>query len=172
MAQRIITLCDPHARNDEDVAGSTWSVTLTAPGEAATTWEIDLCEDDSKTLRDLGVMLDAVGRVTQGPRRKVATAARKAARTAGGAIAAPRVTPDGAEAHTCPVEGCDYPGAPSRGTVASHVKRVHGMTLPEAEGQPLTHACPECDFRTSAPQGLAAHRRTVHGVAGSSRASG
>ena len=45
MAQRIITLCDVHARSDEDKAGATWEVTLTGPGLKATTWEGDLCAD-------------------------------------------------------------------------------------------------------------------------------
>jgi len=82
MAQRIITLCDVHARSDEDKAGATWEVTLTGPGLKATTWEVDLCADDGKGLEDLATMLDEVGRVTHGKRAKAPTAARNGARTA------------------------------------------------------------------------------------------
>src|SRR5436190_18891714 len=69
MAQRIVTLCDAHQQHDEDAPGVTWEVSLTAPGDSKpTVWEVDLCEDDGKTLRDLAVMLGAIGRRTAGPR--------------------------------------------------------------------------------------------------------
>lgn len=156
MAQRIVFLCDVHARNDEDVAGATWEVTLTGPDRRSTTWEVDLCEDDSKTLRDLGIMLDAVGRVTQGRRTKAPTAARKAASEAGQAHVAP-------EGHPCPVEGCELVSR-SANALATHVRSAHGTTLAELNGEPTPYSCPECDRRFTHPQGLGAHRRSVHGV--------
>jgi hypothetical protein len=166
MAQRIVTICDAHARNDEETEGAPWEVTLLAPGESkATTWAIDLCEDDGKTLRDLAVMLDAVGHVTDGPRRrgsKAPTAAREAPRTAAQAVTAPTST--GAVA--CPVDGCD---AVPRNRVAlmSHLRARHdGMSLAEATGAPTPYACPNCDRRFSHPTGLGAHRRAAHGVRG------
>jgi len=32
MAQRILTVCDAHAANDEDAPGVPWEVTLKGPG--------------------------------------------------------------------------------------------------------------------------------------------
>jgi hypothetical protein len=180
MAQRIVTLCDVHARNDEDMAGATWEVTLTGPGQKATTWEVDLCEDDAKTLGDLAVMLDAVGRVTHGRRTKAPTAPRKAASGPGQAHTAPAPrygggTPiegrqDEAGNYPCPVEGCGK--VPStRKALMSHLRQYHeGMSMAEAYGEPLPYGCPDCDKRFSHATGLGAHRRAAHGVA-SDRAS-
>jgi hypothetical protein len=180
MAQKIVTLCDVHARNDEDHEGAGWTVTLLGPGDSRpTTWEIDLCEDDGKTLRDLGVMLDAVGRVTEGPRRKVATAARKAARAASPAVTAPDHRPEAhrpveaprtAEGYPCPMAGCGKVPT-SRSGLATHLRGFHdGMTIAKATGQPEPYACPEpgCGFTSARAQGLGAHRRAAHGTLGAS----
>lgn len=185
MGQKIITLCDVHELNDEEVTGEGWTVSLQAPGEGKpVTWEVDLCADDGKGLRDLAVMLDAVGRVVDGPRRKVATAARKAARRdaqgpAGPpAHAAPRPSkyglppveaPHTAEGYPCPVEGCGKLPA-TRKALMSHLQHYHdGLSLAEATGQPTPYACPDCERRFSHPTGLGAHRRAAHGhVAGGS----
>lgn len=176
MAQKIVTLCDAHARNDEETEGAGWEVTLLAPGESkATTWAIDLCEDDGKTLSDLAVMLDAIGRVTEGPRRrgsKAPTAARNAARTDAGAHSAPTARASGlppveaphtAAGYPCPLDGCGKVPA-NRKALMSHLRQQHdGMSLAEATGQPLPYACPDCERRFSHPTGLGAHRRSAHG---------
>lgn len=176
MAQKIVTLCDPHQRNDEEVPGAPWTVTIQGPDDARpTTWAIDLCDDDGKTLRDLATMLDTVGRVTDGPRRKVATAARKAARTAGQPHRAPEDRPEAhrpveaprtAEGYPCPMDGCTK--VPSTlAALGSHLRANHdGMTIARATGQPEPFKCPECDFTSARAQGLGAHRRAVHGVRG------
>lgn len=68
--------------------------------------------------------------------------------------------------------------------IRKHLSRAHGMTLTAydkgeqppskepASVPPVTkerpHECPECHGGYSNPQGLAAHRRQVHGVAGKS----
>ena len=56
----------------------------------------------------------------------------------------------------------------TRTAMASHVLRVHGMSMAQVEGRPEPYACPEpgCDFKTSRPQGLGAHRRAAHGTPG------
>ena len=179
MAQKIVTLCDAHMANDEETEGAPWVVSLTGPGEKPVTWEVDLCDQDGKTLRDLATMLDAVGRVTEGPRRKVATAARRAARTAAQAHAAPRARPEAhspveaphtAEGWPCPVEGCGKVPR-TRNGLASHLRGMHdGLTIAAATGQPERFVCPECGFRSARAQGLGAHRRAAHGVV-SARAS-
>jgi hypothetical protein len=169
MAQRIITLCDVHARSDEDAAGTTWAVTLQGPDGKPTSWEIDLCEDDGKTLVDLAVMLNAVGRVTAGPKRRVAASERRQVREdQRSGLAAPKA-PEAAPEWPCPL--CDK--APiSRSALASHLNRHHdGITVAEARGEPLPFDCPECDKAFSHPTGLGAHRRTIHGVQGAQRAS-
>jgi hypothetical protein len=185
MAQKIVTLCDAHQLHEEEAPGETWEVTLRAPGETkATTWTVDLCTDDGKSLGDLATMLDAVGRVTDGPRRKVATAARKEARNAQEAHTAPRRHPSTnqgrnapvqasatAEGFPCPVEGCTKVPKTRPGLI-SHLRTYHdGLSLAEATGAPMPHACPECGRMFSHVQGMGAHRRNVHGVAGASGAA-
>jgi len=180
MAQKIVTLCDVHARNDEEHPGAAWTVTLHGPEDTRpTTWAIDLCEDDGKTLRDLATMLNAVGRVTEGPRRKAATAARKAARTEAEAHAAPVYRHDAqrpveaprtAEGYPCPVEGCGK--VPStHAALSSHLRAFHGTSIAAATGQPEPFQCPDCEFTSARPQGIGAHRRAVHGVQGAHSAS-
>jgi len=164
MAQRIITLCDVHARSDEDKAGATWEVTLTGPGLKATTWEVDLCADDGKGLEDLATMLDEVGRVTHGKRAKAPTAARNGARTAGQGRPGPvpiEAPTDASGAFPCPVDGC---GKTSRtqGGLRTHLSSKHGMTLAEATGAPLPYACPHCERKFSHPTGMHAHVRSAH----------
>ena len=161
MAQKIVTLCDPHQANDEEVPGAPWVVTMQGPEDSRpTTWAIDLCEDDGKTLRDLAAMLGAVGRVTEGPRRGMPTAARKAAREAAQAHRAP----EDQRGVPCPLEDCDSVLA-NESSRAAHMRQQHGMSIAAALGQPEPYGCPDCDFRSARPQGLGAHRRAVHGTA-------
>jgi hypothetical protein len=168
MAQRIVTLCDAHQQHDEDAPGVTWEVSLTAPGDSKpTVWEVDLCEDDGKTLRDLAVMLGTIGRRTAGPRTTAATAPRSSSGTPPNPTTAHRA-PGGLP---CPVEGCEET-SPTYAASASHVRRVHDMTMAQARGIPEPYACPDCDFRSSRPQGLGAHRKAAHGTAGAGASSG
>lgn len=169
MAQRIVTLCDVHQRNDEEAPGAPWTVTLQGPDIArATTWEVDLCEDDGKTFRDLAVMLDAVGRRVAGGKAKGGASAARASAPSSAPYhrSATSVEPpqnaDGS--YPCPVEGCDK--APiGHKALQSHLRAYHdGLSIAEAMGAPLPHQCPECDRAFSHPQGMGAHRRMVHGV--------
>lgn len=182
MAQKIVTLCDPHHAADEEVEGREWIVTMQGPEDTKpTTWAIDLCEDDGKTLRDLAAMLGAVGRVAGDPRRKspkASTAPKAAPRTAPEPHAAPVYRNDAqrpveaprtAEGYPCPMEGCGKVSSSHSG-LAAHLRGFHdGMTIAKATGQPEPYACPDCGFTSARPQGLGAHRRGAHGVVGASR---
>lgn len=163
MAQRLITLCDAHIeRGDDSHGGLQWEVTITAPGGKPASYVIDLCADDAKPLADLAEFLADVGRKadTQQPRRTAAKSGGPARQT---------VTASAADApRPCPVEGC--PAVPSTETsLRSHLRQHHdGLTLAEALGEPLPYQCPECERRFSMPQGMGAHRKSVHGVRGAS----
>lgn len=182
MAQKIVTLCDAHAAHDEDAAGQRWEVTVLAPGESRpTTWSIDLCHDDGKTLVDLATMLTNVGRVESGPRgaRKAATAARNVAngatahtsngRPAGGKGSAIEVPTNAAGRYPCPVAECDH-DTRTKGGITSHVRDHHHLSLGEAMGLPLPYACGigDCPRAFTHAQGAGVHRRTVHGMASAS----
>lgn len=163
MAQRIVTLCDAHqTEHDEEVPGTTWEVTLMAPGETKPrTWEVDLCEADGKPLTDLATYLSTIGRQTEGPKRKRAAAAKASSQVGGSAHAAAQVTDD--EAWPCPVEGCGKRPA-TRKALGSHLRQYHdGMSLAQALGEPEPFKCPDCDFTSSRPQGVGAHRSHAHG---------
>lgn len=164
MAQKIVTLCDVHQRNEEEVAGAAWSITMVGPDHSRpVTWEVDLCDDDGKTLRDLAIMLDAVGRRTAGPKPRTS-----AARTGPAPVAAPHTAND----WPCPMDGCDK-SSTTRGGLMSHLRTAHdNISLAEATGQPLPYACPDCDRKFSHPTGLGAHRRSAHGVASGSHRAG
>lgn len=172
MAQRIVTLCDAHAAHDEEVPGVTWVVTLGGrDSRKPTTWEVDLCPDDGKTLEDLATMLGAVGRVVDGPRKpsKAPTAARRdGARPTGPApLAAPQ---DASGGYPCPM--CEKVSR-NRKSLMSHLRANHdGMSLAEAMGQPLPFPCPDCQRKFSHATGLGAHRRAAHGVPGAGSAAG
>lgn len=124
-------------------------------------------------------MLGAVGRVTDGPRRTVNTAARVAARAAQGrphratnrganaAVGTDLETPEG---WPCPVDGCEKVSN-SRTGLASHVRHVHGISLAEVIGAPTPYLCPDCPRAFSHRQGLGAHRRSAHGAASGSGAA-
>lgn len=164
MAQKIVTLCDVHQRNDEERAGVAWELTMTGPDNSRPiTWEVDLCDDDGKMLRDLATMLDQVGRRTGGTKASAARTATASPKvhTSGPAPVESRHT---AEGWPCPMDGCDK--APqTRAGLMSHLRTQHdGISLAEATGQPLPYACPECDRKFSHPTGLGAHRRAAHGV--------
>lgn len=108
-------------------------------------------------LREHGQMVDADGNHT-GPRGKY--------KKAGKSTAAPAASsPAAADEDGCPVDGCDYV-APNRSSLRSHVRRRHDVTLSELLGEEQPYECPECGLKSSRPQGLAAHRRKVHGVLG------
>jgi len=164
MAQRIVTICDVHARDDVDHEGQTWTVMVQGPDDGKPrTWEIDLCADEGKPLDDLATMLGEVGRLVDGPRRyaKGATAARQLAH------AAQVRTATAAPEWACPVPGGGKVPK-NRGSLQSHVRNQHGISLAEALGQPLPYACEACGRKFSHPTGLAAHRRAAHDGGGGS----
>lgn len=172
MAQKIVTMCDAHLHTEEaEIPALAWEVTLLEPGQTKpTTWSIDLCREDGKTLEDLAVMLGTVGRVIDGPRRpRKLTADRRATPAPAAAHAAPSASLTAEDAGgPCPVEGCTKSPSTHKALI-SHLRQNHnGMTMAAAFGRPEPFACPEpgCDFRSSRPQGLGAHRKAIHGTSG------
>ena len=65
----------------------------------------------------------------------------------------------------CPVKGCGHT-AIGVSAMCSHAKDHHDTTWAELTGAETPFGCPDCDRAFTAPQGLAAHRRTVHGIPG------
>lgn len=174
MAQRIVTLCDVHQHADEETPGVQWTISVHVPGERPVTWEVDLCEDDSKGLRDLAALLDEVGRVVDGPRKRRGSktaAARVEAPGRSGGLVEQVDAPHTDEGYPCPK--CEKVPRTRKGLM-SHLKTYHdGMSLAEALGQPLPYVCPECGRKFSHGTGMGAHRRAIHGVpAGGSEGDG
>lgn len=64
---------------------------------------------------------------------------------------------------TCPA--CGHV-SPNKSALTSHTKNMHDASIEELRGEPLPYECPECQRKFGRPQGMAAHRRTVHGVPG------
>lgn len=67
----------------------------------------------------------------------------------------------------CPAEGCSHE-SPNRSALSSHVRNMHDTTLSVLLGEETPYECPECGLKSARPQGIAAHRRKVHGVLGTS----
>lgn len=162
MAQRIVTICDAHTKRDAgDAPGSEWTVSITAPGAKAASYVVDLCEEDAEPLRGLLAFLADVGRREGQQPRKIA-AKSSPGRSSVSASADPN-------RWACPVDGCGKVPS-SRTALQSHLRSYHdGMTLARAFGEPEPHTCPECGSTFSHPQGLGAHRKSVHGVEGTAK---
>lgn len=148
MAQEIITrtLCDVClGRDDSHVDGSAYQITVARSGERAATYDVDLCETDSKAVDAVVDLLSEHG--------------RREGKTSRPVSAAPApVTADSTPAPPCPVPGC------GRLLTAHHARDAHGVTVPELDGT-ATMPCPEpgCDRKFTAPQGVSRHRMSVHG---------
>lgn len=180
MAQIISTICDQHQVNDVQVAARTYAVGLQMPGGKRQEFEVDLCDDCAKALAVVQEFLSEVGRPPGKPPRK--TKAKASTTSSGDPVPAPDglhgpmggpvpESADGAslEERTCPT-GCGYVSA-SVGGLQDHAKRQHDTSLSALRGKPLDYTCPECPEAFTTPQGLGAHRRTIHGVAGTSKSA-
>jgi hypothetical protein len=125
------------------------------------------CQDMQVNLTELHQILQKYGtkpdtELARGPLRPAARA--QAAATG--------------EMHFCPVESCERHTRPyaSKTGLRDHVRDTHNTTLSVLEGKTgdARFPCPEpgCDAvgdkAPKSPQGLGAHRRSVHGVVGSS----
>lgn len=157
MAQKIVTMCDAHLHTEEsEVPAHQWEVSLREPGAArSTTWSIDLCREDGKTLEDVAVMLGTWGRVIDGPRRlRKPVVARESKPEPGTAHTAP-------ESFPCPVDGCDKVSATETGR-GSHLRDIHGTTYAEAAGLPVPFPCPQCDRAFTRAQSLGVHMARKH----------
>lgn len=66
--------------------------------------------------------------------------------------------------------------SPNRAALAGHARKRHDKTLGEVLGEETPYKCPECEaegrtYASGRAQGLAAHRRQVHHVVGTSPAA-
>ena len=82
--------------------------------------------------------------------------------------AKPEQTPQSSDGVACPVCGRT---SPNQSLVRAHIKRMHKEQAAEildlnGKGLPCDHE--GCDFVAIKPQGLGAHKRAAHGVAGTS----
>lgn len=109
-----------------------------------------------EALEEHGQMVDEDGNPTgpRGPYKKKQGGAQAQANATQGSL-------------TCPAEGCDHI-SPNRSALSSHVRNMHDTTLSVLQGLDTPYQCPECGLKSSRPQGIAAHRRKVHGVLGTS----
>lgn len=69
---------------------------------------------------------------------------------------------------TCPE--CGHV-TPSKDALRSHARSSHDKSLAELKGDELPFECPDCSRRFENAQGVAAHRRSAHGVVGTSKNS-
>lgn len=155
MPKRIVTiylcsLCKDEFRED---AITSFAITR-LPGPELL---LDLCAQCTSTGGSERTILEFLDLAySEGPKSKASAPARSAA---GG---------------PCPECGKNYP---SQQGLAQHRSRAHGVESASARREATRGTvgdlrCPECkDFRTTRPQGLSAHRRSVHGVPGSSPAA-
>lgn len=161
MAKVIVAWCDPHMELDEQVPGESFQIAL----NGAKPVEIDLCkEHEEELIAPLRELLGDLGQpVSKSPQ----------ASTSGGSPKAP----------------CSQPGCGkelSREGMRKHMMTQHGMERPAAgdavrlvfgsvHGASVgIRECPECkaagrspeEYQFDTPQGLGAHRRSVHNVMG------
>jgi uncharacterized C2H2 Zn-finger protein len=178
MAREVVIniTCDWH-KNERDVRieGQGFTVTF-----GAIQYDIDLCgpciEEFADPLREV---VEKYGEAS-GP----GVRARRKAR--------PSETPT--EGIACPL--CQAVQA-HRHSLGSHLRKAHDTNLGEIEKRGLLphgaeakrrgrkgqqyggdrswdgpRKCPECDWMTSSPQGMGAHRKAKHGVVGTSKSAG
>lgn len=176
MAQEIVrhVWCDVHMQEHEqrvDARTITVSLDLRAPKQ------VDLCEEHYvEIVQPLMALIEDAGRPAELDSR-MKDRVRKAEKR-GNPVLFDVEDTEKPDLLYCPLDGCTY-SAKTRGSVRAHVETAHGSTLSaeetkngiSIEGQPLTHECPECDNRFTAGTALGAHRRHVHGVAGTSVSS-
>lgn len=178
MAQEIVrhVWCDVHMQEHEQrVEGRTVTISL----DLRVPKQVDLCEEHYvEIVQPLMVLMEDAGRPAELDSR-MKDRLRKAEKRGNPVL----FDVEGSESSKpevlyCPVSGCTY-SAKTRGSIRAHVEATHNSTLSDEEtrngisieGQPLTHECPECQTRFTAGTALGAHRRHVHGVAGTSVSS-
>lgn len=164
MAQKIVTLCDPHlSEHDQEVPGEPYRIGIQAPGGRWQWLEIDLCAADAAEVGLLATWLERFGREFQGadPQPGPGRRKRRSPKTATGGGESDPMLPVGEDEQSlaCPV--CDYVGR-TKTSLMSHTVRVHGKRLTELHGAPLPYVCNECGAAFTRTQGLGVHIKTQH----------
>lgn len=146
----IVKFCDQHQQNDETVGGETWELTISPPSEKASAFEVDLCPDCSKPLRELMEHFDDIARTVKGGPAKPAPAFNQ-----------PRGSGDAPM--TCPVCGEEYR---NRSSLGAHGRTQHNKTLTELLGEKANYVCLTCEHKPTygSGTGFSAHRRSAHGL--------
>lgn len=149
MAKVIVAWCDPHMANDEQVPGTSFVFSINE-GKPI---EIDLCEQHEKEfisplmelLEDSGqpVVLEQKSVGPGGPKRPCGQCGKE-------------LTREGMRKHYMTHHGMERPAA------GDAVREIFGSV----HGRPAVRRCPECGDEFDTPQGMGAHRRSVHNVAG------
>jgi hypothetical protein len=157
VAREVIvrTWCDVCLDNDQETDATELAPLLLPEVGGTKPRVVALCEVHLKevyqplvdVLRDHGQIVDEEGNPS-GPRGKYGKA-----------------KPGDPGSWNCPAEGCEHV-SPNRAAISSHVRNMHNTTLAVLLGQATPYECPECGLKSARPQGLAAHRRTVHGIVG------
>lgn len=159
VAREIIvqTLCDLCLAKDKKVDAREVRVTVgDSPGGHATV--VALCgPHEAKVLTPLVEVLEAHGQLVDKEGNPTGPRGRYKKRKVG------------EEAVSCP--GCGHISVNAT-ALASHARASHNQTLAELRGDPRPYPCGTCDRTFSRPQGAAAHRRQVHGIAGKTSPKG
>lgn len=160
MAQKIITLCDPHlSEHDEEVPGEPYRVGIQEPGGRWRFLEIDLCKADAAEMGQFATWIDQYGREFDPPMdtgRKRGPYRRRESPSEGPGESTRTVEPG---TFPCPV--CEYVGR-SKSALTSHAQRTHGKRLAELSGEPMPFVCEACGKGFTRSQGLGVHKRTQH----------
>lgn len=145
----ICSICKVEYDSPEKVTGYQLAI-LDSKGEPGQRWSLDICTTCQENDPGLRTVLEAGIKEGKVPRNSTAT-------------------PDNQTA--CPDCGDLFTHA----GLSLHRAKAHGVTtqnaIKEAAKGTGPLKCPECGFGSTGSQGLAAHRRSVHGVEGSGKSA-
>jgi hypothetical protein len=151
MATAMVTLtwCDWHLTEkdtEEPAQRYTW-------GDLT----VDLCEDCAAPIAQALALFTDYG--AKGKRTPQLAAVRRRARKASPQATAPTPSVKAADGtYACPDPGCDSV-LKSRQSLGAHARQIHGKSLGELEGRPITHTCDECGAGFTTLQGITLHER-------------
>lgn len=155
MAQVLIRYCDQHQQNDENRSAEAWAMTITPPGEKIVGFEVDLCPDCSKPLRDLIEHFEEIARVIKNPLKQ------------GKAEGVTTASSDGGSGGAWQCPDCEY-NSDKKDALRSHGTRAHNKLWAELMGDTVEakYQCLRCEQarQFTSGTGFAAHRRQAHAL--------